>query len=267
MKLPDSVTLNEYRELASALKRRRRAELLKPRSKRDRDLIDECEQTLLYCDQRILELGGSASKTGVPIGTMRLKWAAAIALVIAIIMATGVVAYASGRRALSDKVDWNVRRILIENEEDYINGIMGREIPRNEQDEHTFTSESELRSEYGENLLLPGAFKAVYFVSATAYGKPGNALIRCEYRVNGKPLILEIDSFHGEEHEYYTESEFYYQDDFSFVRTSSLIIGEGTDCSFAYFSREMNHYILTGGQGTEIIVDIAKRLVKMGRSN
>lgn len=261
MNLPDPVTLDEYRELASSLKRRRRAELLKPRSKRDRELIDECDKTLLYCNQRILELGGTASKTGVSIGAMRLSWAAAIALVIALIMATSVVAYASGRRALSDKVDWNIRRVLLNDEEDYLNG-MGRNIPRDELDEHKFTSESELRSEYGDDLLLPGSLKAVYFVSATAYGKPGNALIRCEYRVNGKPLILEIDSFYDEELEYYEVGMFRYPDDFKAVHTYAMFVGTGTDCSFAYFSKGRNHYIMTGGQGTDIIVDIAKRMME-----
>lgn len=266
MKLPESATVKDYKELSAKLRRIRRAELLKPAKRRDRELIDECEQTLVYCNQRILELGGNISKSNVALGSGRLKWAVAIATVIAIILATGVAAYAAGRKALSDQVQWNVRRIKVENADDFWNRVE-TDIPRDELDMHTFSSESELRSEYGEDLLLPGSFKAVYFVSATAYGQPGNALIRCEYRVNGKQLILEIDSFREEDIEYYSEGSIHYPEDFKTVNTSTMFIGEGTDCSFAYFFKGNNQYILTGGQGSDVIADIAWRMIKMGRSN
>ena len=271
MKLPDPVTLDEYKELAASLKRRRRAELLKPRSKRDRDLIDECEQTLLYCDQRILELGGEIRKSGASLGSVRLRWAAAIAVALALILATSVVAYAYGRKALSDQVQWNVRRILVENGDKLINRVE-TDISRNDFDEHSFDSEESLRAEYGDELLLPGSITGVYFVSATAYGEPGNALIRCEYRVNKKPLILEIDSFKDEDHYVheensyiYSEAWIHYPDDFDTVNRASLLIGEGPDCSFAYFSNGQNIYILTGGQGADIIVDIAKIMIEHGK--
>ena len=167
---------------------------------------------------------------------------------------------------MSDQLQWNVRRVRIEDPEADV-GQWTETVPRDESEKRTFSSEDALRAAYGSGLLLPGSFRGVYFVSAAAWGEPGNALIRCEYRVNKKPLILEIDSFSGADSSSYDETSFYYPRDFTVRRFSRLLVGEGADCCFVYFINGGDQYVLTGGQGTGIVTDIAQRMIKQRRGN
>lgn len=262
MKIPEPASKNEYRAYAARLRRVLRAELAKPESRRDGELIDECEKSALYCEQRLMELGCPRGKNYCVFSLKPVKWIAAAAALL--IIGSSVISYAYGRKALSDKVQWNVRRFSLE--DSGIWGDRGEEILRDETETRIYASEEELRAAFGENLLLPGSLKGVYFVMAEAHGVSGNALIRCEYRVNKKPLILEIDSFDHGGSVSVGETHFYVPDDFTFSHKGEALVGRGPDRCFVYFrDRQGRQYILTGGQGEDIIIDIADKMIKAGR--
>ena len=260
---PESATKKEYRAYAQNLRRTMNAELKKPEAERDDELIEECETSILYCEERLSALGAGKKKHD-PLSIKPLRWAAAAAVVV-LILGTGIVSYSYGRKALSDEVQWNVRYFNFEG--NFFPDDNAVEITRNEFETHTYDSEDELRTAYGEDLILPGSLTGVYFVSATVHGEPGNSLIRVEYRVNKKPLILEIDTYlHDDDGLHHaSETGLYYPDDFTLSDYGSAVVGSGPDCSFVYFQIKERKYILTGGQGTEIVVDIAKHMIREGR--
>lgn len=263
MRAPEPATKKEYRAYADKLRRTMNAELKKPEAERDNELIKECEMSILYCEERLSELGAGKKRVGFSV--KHLRWVAAAAVVV-LILGTGIVSYSYGRKALSDDVQWNVRRYWFDG--NYIKTYeeQGEMIPRNEFETHSFDSEDELRAAYGEDLLLPGSLTGVYFVSATAYGEPGNALIRVEYRVNKKPLILEIDSYahNYDDASFYSTLGFNYPDDFKTVHWGRAYIGWNQDVCFVSFGTWNEDYILTGSQGVDIVVDIAEKMMDMG---
>ena len=264
MRIPDTATKKEYRAYAQNLRRTMNAELKKPEAERDDELIEECETSILYCEERLSALGAGKKKHD-PLSIKPLRWAAAAAVVV-LILGTGIVSYSYGRKALSDEVQWNVRRYWFDG--NYIKTYeeQGEMIPRNEFETRSFDSEDELRAAYGEELLLPGSLTGVYFVSATAYGEPGNALIRVEYRVNKKPLILEIDSYVHDDDDasFYSTLGFNFPDDFKTVHWGRAYIGWNQDVCFVSFGTWNEDYILTGSQGVDIVVDIAEKMMEIG---
>lgn len=262
MRAPEPATKKEYRAYADKLRHAMKAELKKPEAERDNELIKECETSILYCEERLSELGAGKKRVGFSVKPLR--WVAAAAVVV-LILGTGIVSYSYGRKALSDDVQWNVRYFNFEG--NFFPDDNAEEMTRNEFETHTYDSEDELRAAYGEDLILPGSLTGVYFVSATVHGEPGNSLIRVEYRVNKKPLILEIDTYlHDDDGLHHaSETGLYYPDDFTLSHYGSAVVGSGPDCSFVYFQIKERKYILTGGQGTEIVVDIAKHMIRMGR--
>ena len=271
MNIPSPATKDELKEYAAELRRLRRKEQIKPAGRRDDALIEECSQSINYCEQRLAELG--AEKTAALSGfRSRAKWIAAAAAALAVLFAASAVSYAYGRKTLSDDVQWNVRHYYFEDDgklytyEEIMRASV--DIPRDELEHRIFDSEEALRAEFGEGLLLPGSLRAVYFVSAETWGVRGNALIRCEYRVNKKKLILEIDSFDSESKDVHGETQLQYDPHaFDTYQSSSLFLGESPQSSFAYFYHGNEQYIMTGAQGADIIEDIAIKLIASGRNN
>lgn len=280
MKTPEPASEREYRAYIKKLRQEVRSELKKPPRERDEALIGECGETAAYCERRLSELGAGRDKRFY-LNKRPLRWAAAALAAVLLLFGTGVVSYSFGRKALSEQVQWNVMHFRIKE-----NGFRDPEgeIQRNELETRKYDSEEALRAAYGEDLLLPGSLRGVYFVSAEVHGEPGNALIRVEYRVNKKPLILEIDRFDGElfgekpveirpephsdeSVRVMTEICLYYSDDFKLEHYNSMTVGKGRDSCFVLFSSRSDHYILTGGQGTEILVDIAENMIAMGKEN
>lgn len=271
MNIPSPATKYELKEYAAELRRLRRRERIKPAGKRDEALIEECSLSLNYCEQRLAELG-AANASPVSGISGPVRWIAAAAAALAVLFAASAISYAYGRKTLSDDVQWNVRHFYFEDDgkmysyEEMMRGSV--DIPRDELTHRTFDSEEALRAEFGEGLLLPGSLRAVYFVSAETWGERGNALIRCEYRVNKKKLILEIDSFDPEDESVFEETHIQYDPRaFETHHNSRLFLGESPQSSFACFDHRNEQYILTGAQGADIIEDIAIKMLASGRRN
>ena len=271
MNIPSPATKYELKEYAAELRRLRRRERIKPAGKRDEALIEECSLSLNYCEQRLAELGAANAS---PVSGIRgpVRWIAAAAAALAVLFAASAISFAYGRKTLSDAVQWNVRHYYFEDDgkmytyEEIMRASV--DIPRDELEKRSFDSEEALRAEFGEGLLLPGSLRAVYFVSAEAWGERGNALIRCEYRVNKKKLILEIDSFDREGEDVFGETHIVYDPNTVITyRNSRLFLGESPQSSFAYFDHGNEQYIMTGTQGADIIEDIAIKLLSSGRRN
>ena len=178
MNIPSPATKDELKEYAAELRRLRRKEQIKPAGRRDDALIEECSQSINYCEQRLAELG--AEKTAALSGfRSRAKWIAAAAAALAVLFAASAVSYAYGRKTLSDDVQWSVRHYYFEDDgrmhtyEEVLRGSV--DLFRDELNHHNFDSEDELKEAFGDGLCLPGSLHAVYFVSAEAWGESGNA--------------------------------------------------------------------------------------------
>lgn len=266
--IPPCAEEKEYREYSAQLRRSRARELLKPKRRRDNDLLDEIDSTLLYCRKRLDEIAPASRNRRQ--GRLRFSRIAAVAAVIALLLAVSTVSYAVGRKLLSKDVQWSVRHYYFEDDgrmhtyEEVLRGSV--DLFRDELNHHNFDSEDELKEVFEDGLCLPGSLHAVYFVSAEAWGESGNALIRCEYRVNHKPLILEIDVFDREGEGIYSETHLNYPKDFDlYNQNGNLIVGKGPESCFVYFDIGRAHYIMTGGQDPEVIKDIAQKMIVSGR--
>lgn len=254
--LPPRVTERECAEYARELARIRDEELAKPEHGRDAALIEECGESLRYFEKRRKELRRAHGRLGG-----RGVRTALIAAVIALLLAANAVSFASGRAALFDSVRWNVRRYMPGGGED---GICYPEerIPRSGE-KHSFSSEKELDEFFGGRLRLPGSFRAVYFVSAEAEGERDNALVTCEYRVNKSRLILVIDVYAEQREGALTVApELYSEDEYSRAyHYGGMMVGESGKYCFVSFDRGSDCYLLIGGQGREILEDIALKMI------
>ena len=258
MHIPKPASKKEYGEYASRLSRVRAAELEKPEHERDEALIKECGESILYCMEQ-MKTAPKDSKAGLRSKTVRRIIAAAA--IVAVLLVSNVISFASGRALLFDSLYWNVKRFRLYGSEDYgpdyENGVA---IPR-ENTVRCFESEEELRAFFGEELLLPGHLKGVYFVSATSEGEKGNAAIHCEYRVNKKKLILEIDTYDRGLDDILTELDLDSLEKYSMFYRWGVLIGESANYTFVSFEKRDGCYLLVGSQGTEILEDIARNML------
>ena len=262
MHIPKPASKKEYREYASRLSRIRAAELEKPEPERDEALIEECGESILYC-RREMKDAPKGSEGGIRGKTARRIIAAAA--IIAVLLASNVISFASGRALLFDSLYWNVKRFRLYGSEgygpDYESGVT---VPR-EKTVRSFDSEEELKAFFGEELLLPGSLKGVYFVSATSEGERGNAAIHCEYRVNKKKLILEIDTYDRGLDDILTELDMDSLEKYSMSYRWGVLIGESANYTFVSFEKRDSCYLLIGSQGTEILEDIAQNMLRSGK--
>lgn len=257
MHVPKPASKKEYGEYADRLLRIRAAELEKPEHERDEDLIGECDESILYC-RRQMENERTGTRAGLQSKTARrLIFAAAI---IAVFLLSNVVSFASGRALLFDSLYWNVLRIRLD-DPDQNGGVV---VPR-EKTVRSFNSEEELKAFFGDELLLPGYLAGVYFVSASSEGEKGNAAIHCEYRVNKKKLILEIDTYDRSLDDIMGRIELEAVDRYSITYEWGLLVGESANYTFVGFDNRENSYLLIGSQGTEILEDIAQNLLRSAK--
>ena len=258
-KPPAPASGREYAQYAASLKKLRGEELDKPAGERNAALIEECERAELYCGQRLGEL--VSAKRSFPRGR-RAKILLIAAAVIALLLFTNAVSFASGKALLFDSLYWNVKRFRVE-DDGTVNYENGSFAPRSEGEKHSFGSEEKLLDFFGEELLLPGSIKGVYFVSASSQGTADNALINCEYRVNGKKLLLSVD-FCPRTDEEEIASELLSKDEYSVEYRGGRMVGENDSIGFVYFMNGGSAYLITGSQGTEILEDMALRMIRSG---
>lgn len=251
MRIPDAASRSEYKQYVRSLKSIIAEENKKPEPCRDEELIKECGETISYCEQRLFETSSRSkgSRMGKPVKT------ALIAAIVAVLLTASIVSLASGRPILFGSLYWDVEHSVT-----YDDGSprFTETIPRKSGERHEFKSEEELKAFFGDDLLLPGFLNGVYFVSASSEGDKDSAYIKCEYRVNKKPMLLAIDRISNvPEGVVATENRILTDDEYAMAYRFGIIVGEGSECSYAIFDSGSTCYLLVGEQGADIIEDIA----------
>lgn len=258
MRIPEGASRREYKQYVRSLKSIIAEENKKPEPCRDEELIKECGETISYCEQRIFETSSRSkgSRMGKPVKI------ALIAAIVAAVLASSIVSLASGRPLLFDSLYWDVEHsVTYDDGSPRFTGT----IPRKSGERHEFKSEEELKAFFGDDLLLPGFLNGVYFVSATSEGDKDSAYIKCEYRVNKKTMLLAIDRISDVPEGVATENRILTDDEYAMAYRFGIIVGEGSECSYAIFDSGSTCYLLVGEQGADIIEDIALRTKWSGK--
>ena len=258
MRIPDAASRSEYKQYVRSLKGIIAEENKKPEPCRDEELIKECGETISYCEQRLFETSSRSkgSRMGKPVKI------ALIAAIVAVLLTASIVSLASGRPLLFDSLYWDVERSTANDDG---SPRFTETIPRRSGEIHEFKSEEELRAFFGDDLLLPGFLNGVYFVSASSEGDKDSAYIKCEYRVNKKPMLLAIDRISDVPEGVATENRILTDDEYAMAYRFGIIVGEGSECSYARFDSGSTCYLLVGEQGADIIEDIALRTKWSGK--
>lgn len=252
MRIPDAASRSEYKQYVRSLKSIIAEENKKPETCRDEELIKECGETISYCEQRLFETSSRSkgSRMGKPVKI------ALIAALVAAVLASSIVSLAYGRPLLFGSLYWDVERSTANDDG---SPRFTETIPRRSGERHEFKSEEELKAFFGDDLLLPGFLNGVYFVSASSEGDKDSAYIKCEYRVNKKPMLLAIDRISDVPEGVATENRILTDDEYAMAYRFGIIVGEGSECSYARFDSGSTCYLLVGEQGADIIEDIAIR--------
>lgn len=259
MRIPEGASKREYKQYVRSLKSIITEENKKPEASRDEELIKECGETISYCEQRLFEIGSRSkgSRMGKPVKI------ALIAAIVAAVLASSIVSLAYGRPLLFGSLYWDVEHSTANDDG---SPRFTETIPRRSGEIHEFKSEEELRAFFGDDLLLPGFLNGVYFVSATSEGDKDSAYIKCEYRVNKKPMLLAIDRISNvPEGVVVTENRVLTDDEYAMAYRFGIIVGEGSECSYARFDSGFTSYLFVGEQGADIIEDIAVRTKWSGK--
>lgn len=259
MRIPDAASRSEYKQYVRSLKSIIAEENKKPELCRDEELIKECGETISYCEQRLFETSSRSkgSRMGKPVKI------ALIAAIVAVLLTASIVSLASGRPLLFGSLYWDVERSTANDDG---SPRFTETIPRRSGERHEFKSEEELKAFFGDDLLLPGFLNGVYFVSATSEGDKDSAYIKCEYRVNKKPMLLAIDRISNvPEGVVVTENRVLTDDEYAMAYRFGIIVGEGSECSYARFDSGFTSYLFVGEQGGDIIEDIALRTKWSGK--
>lgn len=259
MRIPESASRREYKQYVRSLKSIIAEENKKPETCRDEELIKECGETISYCEQRLFETSSRSkgSRMGKPVKI------ALIAALVAAVLASSIVSLASGRPLLFGSLYWDVEHSAAHDDG---SPRFTETIPRRSGERHEFKSEEELKAFFGDELLLPGFLKGVYFISAVSEGGKDSAYIKCEYRVNKKPMLLAIDLISVKPNAMViTENRVFTDDEYAMAYRFGIIVGEGSECSYARFDSGFTSYLFVGEQGADIIEDIALRTKWSGK--
>lgn len=258
MRIPEAASRSEYKQYARSLKSIITEEKKKPEASRDEELIKECGETISYCEQRLFETSSRSkgSRMGKPVKI------ALIAALVAAVLASSIVSLAYGRPLLFGSLYWDVERSTVNDDG---SPRFTETIPRRSGERHEFKSEEELKAFFGDELLLPGFLKGVYFISAVSEGDKDSAYIKCEYRVNKKPMLLAIDRISNVPEGVATENRILTDDEYAMAYRFGIIVGEGSECSYARFDSGFTSYLFVGEQGADIIEDIALRTKWSGK--
>ncbi len=199
-------TYKEYERLYKKAERMLDKQVVKPAAKRDEALIEECEETMLFCAERMKALQpekGEAAKRTLP-RWLRLVGETAAALVVLLAISVPV-AQASGVNIWSALIHWNKNYLRI----DYsVNGDQdppkGEYRPNNtvsvgyenEIKMISFDSEEGMREYLGSSFLYPYGMEGLEFISAEAMeDEDGVFGVEVEALYDGLPLKISGDLF------------------------------------------------------------------------
>lgn len=258
-------------------------QVLMPLEKRDEGLIEECEQTMLYCREELDRMSrAEAERAAQPAFRRRRSWVAALsALAVLVVAATAV--YAAGvtvlsRRAYVDgksvRIDYSGEGSALPEASAGVNGAPEYYYPAGSNEglltpTHV-SSEEELKSLLPEGMLYPG--EELEFVGAELYGSDDAVeVIRAEYSLSGSRIIIEFDPTEDDVPGYWARS-FFVSDNYTLVYDREL---EGVACfmakadghSICDFKYGPACYTVGGSVEPEVLEEIVINMLKEADRN
>ncbi len=268
------LTSKDYAKLFERAKRILDREISKPSDEWDEGLIEELEETMLYCAERkkVLLSEGKQSRRLQP--SIKLRRALVIAVaVLASLAVFATVAQAAGFRVWSAIVHWDINYLRVdytgnttetpndENIENEGHPIEGHDIVSID-----FDSFDDLVSYAGTRVLLPSTNEEFQFVSAHLDDGGGLMMLYSEYLYRGKSIIIDVMNSRLSDYDTISQSfvdtseydDVYKQD----VNGIECVIGEQEErvyCSFAY---KDSVYRIICNAGKEAMISIIQTMIK-----
>ncbi len=194
------LTSRDYAKLYNRAKRTLDCELSKPSEKWDEGLIEELEETMLYCAERkkVLFSEEKSSKSFLP--SIRLRRALVVVIaVLAALALTATIAQAAGFRVWSAIIHWDLNYLRVDynaNPTDTPNdeNINTGNTPIEDSDAVTidFDSYDVLMAYTDSKILLPIGVDGLEFVSANITEDEELIHLRSNYMLYGDSLIIYV---------------------------------------------------------------------------
>lgn len=268
------LTSRDYAKLFERAKRILDREISKPSDEWDEGLIEELEETMLYCAERKKVLLSEEKQSRRLQPSFKLR--RALVIVVAVLASFAVfatLAQAAGFRVWSAIVHWDLNYLRVDytgnvtetpDDQDVSNGNE----PVEEDDAITvnFDSYDALIAYMGDRVLFPSGMDGLEFVSANVIEDEGTALVHSVYQIYNDITIIDNTISKLSESDTTTvliQDDSAYEDVYKMeIYGCECILGlkDGrTYCSFAYNSVV---YSIICDAGRETCISIAESILK-----
>ena len=192
------LTGRDYEKLFLRSKRLLDRELSKPSAEWDESLIDELEETMLYCAERKKALAETRSEGARP--PLKLRKALVIAAAVVLVFAVSAsIAQAAGFRVWSALIHWDAGMLHIKSTADGVwtppegSASPGSQGPIEEDESVMLTFEDcgELLEYLDGRVPLPPETEELRFESAIITADTETFIIMTRYRMNGERAIVQ----------------------------------------------------------------------------
>lgn len=264
----------DYAKLYNRAKRTLDCELSKPSEEWDEGLIEELEETMLYCAERkrVLYSEEKSSKGFLPSFRLRRALIVLVALLVTLTL-SATIAQAAGFRVWSALIHWDINYLRVDypgnpsstpDDESIIASIA----PIEESDAVTinFDSYDALLAYMDNRILLPSEVDGLEFVSASLTEDEDLSLLRSTFLFDGDNVVIyvtvaksgEIDNLSSGSEDYSEYDDVYR----SVINGVECIIGvkDGkAHCNFAY---KLSVYLIICEANKDNITQIVETILK-----
>lgn len=230
------LTSKDYARLYEKARRILDREISKPSDEWDEDLIEELEETMLYCAERKKVLYSEEKEKRRLQSSFGFRKVAVVVLaVLAVLALSATIAQAAGFRVWSAIVHWDVNYLRVDysanpsdNPEDDSTGT-GKE-PIEEKDPITtdFDSFASLISCVGDRVLLLKESDDIRFISARMTEDEELMILHVDYLLNEDSITIDIVSSDSPDYDVLSHS----QADFSHYESVQKQDINGIECVF-----------------------------------
>lgn len=267
------LTSRDYARLFERAKRILDHEFSKPSAEWDEGLIEELEETMLYCAERKKVLySEEQSKRLQPSFKLRRAFVIVIA-VFAFLVLSASVAQAAGFRVWSAIVHWDLNYLRVdytgnsaEKPEDQ--DIINDRTPTEEADAITvnFDSYDVLVAHMGDRILFPSEIDGLEFVSAIVTEDDEAAILHSVYRLENDSVVIdniipksvETDTISIGNIDASVYDEVYERD----INGVKCIFGLRKGRSYCSFAYNLSSYLIICNAGQEDCISIAESILR-----
>ena len=273
-----NLSSKEYAKLSAKADRILEKETKKAMGARDDALIDECMETLRYCNEReaIVKREELETKKDCS-GRIKLKRAAiAACLVLVVLIVSASIAQAAGFKVWSALVHWDKNYLTVnsaptqENDPEQGQSVENTgEIQGDEIETVLFDAEAEMIAQYGDKLLFANGANDLEFVKGEVSADPGGLTAIVKYEYEGQKLTFS-ETYKNDaldwESDYHSEShlgidEVYEKE----IRGITCTVGKGNESSFLTFTTEHLMFSMHGAIPIDVMEKIAETIILNGK--